>query len=351
MTHETYSFFSPSVELDNSLVIKRLHWVDYAKGIGIFLVVVGHVLRGLENSSILELSPSLKFIDQWIYAFHMPLFFLVSGLFAGRSLLSKPLKNFVLDKLYTIAYPYFIWSCIQITLEHIISRSSHEVVPLTDIFKIVYEPFKEFWFLYVLFVILIIYGVSHKLKISPLLFLAFSIILYSSYALDVSIGSWSVLYLLRRYIIYFAVGLIIGHKILDSIASRTKLFILILTTLFGYIGVALAVQLNFSDHVIAIPFIAILGITSSISLGIFLENLNIFNFLKTWGQMSLEIFVAHTIPAAFFRIFLQKFLGVIDPVIHLILGIMIGIYVPIALQIISSKLKFKYMFTLRGLKK
>jgi fucose 4-O-acetylase-like acetyltransferase len=47
---------------------KRIEWVDTAKGIGILLVILGHTIL-------------LPFISVPIYAFHMPLFFLLSGLF------------------------------------------------------------------------------------------------------------------------------------------------------------------------------------------------------------------------------------------------------------------------------
>jgi len=77
---------------------QRVQWVDYAKGIGIFLVVFGHTLRGLVNSSILETSTIVVSIDQWIYSFHMPLFFYLSGLFIERSA-SKPLREFFVSKL------------------------------------------------------------------------------------------------------------------------------------------------------------------------------------------------------------------------------------------------------------
>jgi fucose 4-O-acetylase-like acetyltransferase len=63
----------------------RLPWPDYGRGMGIFLVVVGHVLRGLVAASILPKSNPVRFIDAWIYSFHMPLFFFLSGVFAGRS--------------------------------------------------------------------------------------------------------------------------------------------------------------------------------------------------------------------------------------------------------------------------
>lgn len=46
---------------------ERLHWLDYSKTIGMYLVVLGHV----KDNTLL-----LKGI---IYSFHMPLFFFLSG--------------------------------------------------------------------------------------------------------------------------------------------------------------------------------------------------------------------------------------------------------------------------------
>lgn len=50
---------------------KRIEWVDTAKGIGIILMIFGHI--SLEYGQI--------HIKQVISAFHMPLFFMLAGLF------------------------------------------------------------------------------------------------------------------------------------------------------------------------------------------------------------------------------------------------------------------------------
>ncbi len=47
---------------------KRLDYLDMAKGVGIFLVVLGHI-EYLEESAM-----------RWIYSFHMPLFFVIGGI-------------------------------------------------------------------------------------------------------------------------------------------------------------------------------------------------------------------------------------------------------------------------------
>ncbi|HGW2122904.1 TPA: acyltransferase, partial [Klebsiella pneumoniae] len=48
----------------------RETWVDYAKGIGIILVVFGHANRGLYSSGI-YISPEIyHYLDNVIYSFH-----------------------------------------------------------------------------------------------------------------------------------------------------------------------------------------------------------------------------------------------------------------------------------------
>lgn len=46
---------------------KRINWVDALKGFGIILVAIGH-------------SGCPQLLLHWIYIFHMPLFFMLSGL-------------------------------------------------------------------------------------------------------------------------------------------------------------------------------------------------------------------------------------------------------------------------------
>lgn len=61
----------------------RLDWIDLSKGLGIILVVYGHVARGV-NSAGLDFD-LFNQIDDVIYAFHMPLFFILSGYFFVKS--------------------------------------------------------------------------------------------------------------------------------------------------------------------------------------------------------------------------------------------------------------------------
>jgi fucose 4-O-acetylase-like acetyltransferase len=105
----------------------RLDWVDYSKGIGIILVVFGHVWRGLYSASLPLSAPLYEFVDAFIYSFHMPLFFFLSDYFAERSA-NIPAVRFLTDKTASILYPYLLWSVLQGGMN--VALSTHTNTPL-----------------------------------------------------------------------------------------------------------------------------------------------------------------------------------------------------------------------------
>lgn len=77
----------------------RLDWIDKAKGIGIVLVILGHTLC----------PPSIKF---WLYSFHMPLFFFLSGYVF--KIKTPNFLDFLKNKIKTLIIPALILGCISI---------------------------------------------------------------------------------------------------------------------------------------------------------------------------------------------------------------------------------------------
>lgn len=83
----------------------RLSWLDILKGIGIILVVVGHVFS---NSTVFD----------WLYSFHMPLFFLAAGwLYRKKSVLSDIKRRF-----QTIVVPYFSFGLLVLLYWAVLER-------------------------------------------------------------------------------------------------------------------------------------------------------------------------------------------------------------------------------------
>lgn len=81
----------------------RVAWVDIARGVGIVLVVAGHVERGLVAASVAR-GPLWPWWDYALYTFHMPLFFVLAGINVPRSL-AKGRGSFLRGEPWTIAYP------------------------------------------------------------------------------------------------------------------------------------------------------------------------------------------------------------------------------------------------------
>lgn len=121
---------------------KRIEWLDIAKGIGIFLVVYAHA-RAPYNS--------------YIYNFHMPLFFLISGILykSGRDL-----KSYIFRKIQTLYIPFVSWNLIFIIGKSILR---HQEISVDYIIEVILTLQKdgEFlgatWFLGALFLITVIY--------------------------------------------------------------------------------------------------------------------------------------------------------------------------------------------------
>ncbi len=323
-----------SLQLSN-----RIHWIDYAKGIGILLVVVGHVCRGLTASFILNPAQA-QFIDQWIYAFHISLFFFLSGLLTWR-FASKSLKDLFLNKLQTIVYPYFLWSIVQEVLISSASRYTNSSADLTNLWRIIYEPVLIFWFLYTIFVITMIYEFAHKLKLSPIQFLCFSLFLYCLHLLGSISLPWTVPDRVFFYTIYFAIGVIIGNSNLLYKLNQASTTVGLCVTTAGFLLITVAVWLKLTENQLLVPLIAIIGISAVIALSTLLERFKFANFVMLWGSLSLQIYVVHTIVTSGTRITIQKIFGITDPFPHILLGTILGIYVPIAIC------KFQYLFTLR----
>lgn len=89
--------------------MKRIEWLDYAKGIGIILVIYGHTYV-----------PDL--FNVWLCSFHMPLFFILSG-FTFPSYQRYDSKDFLLKKVKSLVIPYVVfvsclvlWKLIQIII-------------------------------------------------------------------------------------------------------------------------------------------------------------------------------------------------------------------------------------------
>lgn len=87
----------------------REQWLDVAKGVSIAAVVLFHVGTVVKAST--PAGRVWTLVDLGLFTLIMPLFFLVSGLFVGRSL-TLPMKDFIKTKVWPNAYLFLVWVAI-----------------------------------------------------------------------------------------------------------------------------------------------------------------------------------------------------------------------------------------------
>lgn len=133
----------------------RITYIDSAKGIGIILVIFGHLL---------SLDSPLSSI---IYSFHMPFFFLVSGIFANASgkffpYLSKQIKRLLVPFLIVFA----IGMAVTFLIPSLRLQKITDVIPLLIYARPIEINVGPIWFLACLFDVTIFFWIYFKLILS-----------------------------------------------------------------------------------------------------------------------------------------------------------------------------------------
>lgn len=140
-------------------VKKRIEWIDIAKGIGMICVLIGH-----SESSIL---------GNFVYLFHMPLFFFLAGYVYNDSQSNTPMKFFI-KRIKSIYLPFIIYSTVFLICHNVFYRLNIYDSNITYIYtngefvkkivKIIFGGVTEpmlftFWFFTSLFTICILFNI------------------------------------------------------------------------------------------------------------------------------------------------------------------------------------------------
>lgn len=124
----------------------RVCYLDVYKGMGIILVVLGHM----------ETTPYL--LKLWLNAFHMPLFFVAAGLLIGENrLYERESKSILRDRARSILIPYFWFSLIAILwygMKAFLSSAQHFPLEMVDLLwdSLSFFGVSVLWFLPAFFV-------------------------------------------------------------------------------------------------------------------------------------------------------------------------------------------------------
>lgn len=96
----------------------KIKQIDILRGIGAILVVIGHLV------------PSDGNVKVYIYAFHMPLFFFLSGFLFNNK---KDFKTYLKGNLKSLILPYFLFNIIALIANlDIVIRDKYTALQIID---------------------------------------------------------------------------------------------------------------------------------------------------------------------------------------------------------------------------
>lgn len=325
----------------------RSEWVDIAKAIGIFLVVIAHTYRGLVDGGA-HFPHVLSTLDSVIYTFHMPLFFFISGIFFVKSIEKRTLQQFFVSKLDTVAYPYWVWGTIQGLLIAYLSAKgiANQDISYQEVFMI-WKPLGQFWFLHDLFFIMcftaLIYKFS-KLRFLELLILIAGVL----YVFQTDLRSIYFVSFLAKNWIFFLLGIYFFQSRLKMTLECHVWHITLLTVFAFIMQYWFHAILHFTYEVkgIASLILAILMSLMTIKWAYRLEG-RAPDWILLMGRHSMAIYLLHVFFASGIRIVGHKLLHIDQPYFDLFLGTFIAIFIPVRIAMLVESRNIPFIFSFK----
>jgi fucose 4-O-acetylase-like acetyltransferase len=197
----------------------------------------------------------------------------------------------------------------------------------------------------VLFVILVVHACAFKLRIGPVPFLVLSVLFYASVAV-IPLG-WAVGAAVRAYMMYFALGNVLGATGALTRMRSLGTPALAVIAIAGHALIWGGSYFNWDETYVGRPIGAVLGVSGTIAASMLLERVSWSRLIDLWGRRSMEIYVVHVIALAAVRLFLLNVLGWHNLPAHFLLGMIAGLHIPIAVWWGAERIGFPYLFSLQ----
>lgn len=290
---------------------KREVWIDTARGIAILLVVLGHIFP-MEHKA-----------NQIIYSFHVPIFFIISGMLLSINYdkwICMSFKDIAIKKFKEYMYPYLIFSIISITTSFV----SFVKADAFDILKgtITLEGYLALWFLPTLLFseLLFVFVVKKIRNVKFRVLIVFGIIIMATYVIKAFFGviyGYTTIEIIKECVITlnneitrfliasvfiffgFYFNKLFSRFVSSDLYKKISIKVLIFCVLL-FIDVILLFFKNSVDLHYSVIGNPILYYSKAVFLSIFViyacklfDIETKYNILAFWGKNSLIIFVTH----------------------------------------------------------
>lgn len=293
--------------------MKRFDYIDYAKGLGMLCVIWGHIMYAGLSARV-------------VYAFHIPLFFFLSGMVFSKDRYDGVI-TFLKRRVSSLLIPYAIFSVLTWAFWVFFLRISHQ--PMDECWKPLLETLLArgsegylvhnvpLWFVPCLFVVELLYffmrncSVAVRVALSLLFALAGCLMVRGEWSYDFTTLPWSIdvalmaipFYALGNVLVERVDGLHAVEVLFSSHGKKTVIVMLVCFFLLclgadwngrvsmGHALLGKSVPLFYLD--------ALCGIVAFLLLCLSLQSLlsgrsNLFvRWLRWWGRKSFTVMAVH----------------------------------------------------------
>ncbi|WP_459592377.1 acyltransferase family protein [Enterococcus cecorum] len=253
-----------------------MSWLDVLKGIGIVLVTIGHIY-------------SNRTVFNWLYSFHMPLFFLA----AGWVYKEKPVLTDIKRRIQTIVVPYFSFGLLVIIYWQMIERRFRDsdmsfMDSLFGLFSGCYDNLDfdvHLWFLPYFFATVVLFNILANLGGKKIAYIVAALMSLIYVALPMPELPWGINRVFK-YIGFYAVGVFLTGRETKIVDRKIRT---------GVVAVVLLI-LNFflSYHNLATGIMwlvtALIGVLALILISQLINQNRVLQYL---GRISLIILCIH----------------------------------------------------------
>ena len=306
---------------------QRLDYIDMAKGFAIALMVFGHTFSTYQNTPIMV----------WIYSFHMPLFFLTTGVLYGIKEEKGANQRFKLkSKILTLLLPFFVWSTLYqlfISILAILGGAPAKVTLLSNMKVVIQLQGNAMWFLPAMFLSTFFFFLTVRNRVlniitSCLLFIAGIIVpdynCYLSAILRAFIGA-----------VFIAFGFY-GYKFFTKEVKNWQLVCLFVISLFTIFmnGLVSIASRNYNNPFLYV-FNGCIGTLIIYQMAMRMRKIKIISgILRYWGENSIKVLCLHSFVVQIIRLFDYKLLGDLLPRLGIFEGIVFAILIMAILTIL-----------------